>query len=143
MTAPDVSPRRRFALRHLAWIGLAVVAIVCIVVVARLGTSETGGFDGGRVERLIPLPGSKILQQDIVGIDMAPGYESTLTVNGVPIPLDQSNVIGPINQTTFKPGPGKVFEQLPAGQNCAVATYWQSSVGPSVTATRSWCFTVV
>lgn len=143
MTQPDVSPRRRFAPRHLAWIGLALVAVVCIVIAAQLGTADTGGFDGGRIERLIPLPGTKILQQDIIGIDMAPGYEATIALNATPIPLDQSDVIGPINQTTFKPGPGKVFEQLPAGQNCIVATYWQSSVGPSVSSTRTWCFTVV
>jgi len=137
------SPRRRLAPRHLAWVALAAVAIVCIVIASRLGTADTGGFDGGRIERLIPLPGSKILQQDTIGIDMAPGYEATLALNGVAIPLDQSDVIAPINQTTFKPGPGKEFTQLPAGQNCVVATYWQSSVGPSVSSTRTWCFTVV
>ena len=134
---------RRLQPRHLAWIALAAVAIVLIVVVARLGTSDTAQLDGGRIQRLIPTPGAKILQQDEVGIDMAPGYEASLALDGVVLPLDQTNVIGPINQVTFKPGPDKVFEKLPAGQNCVTATYWQTQFGPSVSSTRTWCFTVV
>lgn len=116
---------------------------MCIVIAANLGTSDTGQLDGGRIQRLIPSPGAKILQQDQVGIDMAPGFEATLTLNGVPLPLDQTEVVPAINQVTFRPSSGKVFEKLPAGQNCVVATYWESKYGPSVTSSRSWCFTVV
>lgn len=156
MTDPsDVSPpstepttgnpptRWRPAPRHVAWFALAAIAIVCIVLAARLGTSDTSQLDGGRIQRLIPAPGAKILQQDDVGIDMAPGYEASLTLNGVALPLDQTVIVPPINQVTFKPGPGKVFEKLPAGQNCVLATYWETRFGPSVSSTRTWCFTVV
>lgn len=143
-TTPTASRRqRRLQPRHLAWFALAAVAIVCIVIASRLGTSDTGQLDGGRIQRLIPTPGAKILQQDQVGIDMAPGYEATLTLNGVPLPLDETEVVPAINQVTFRPAPGRVFEKLPAGQNCVTATYWQSAFGPSVSASRSWCFTVV
>ena len=134
---------RRLAPRHLAWFALATIAIVCIVIAARLGTSDTAQLDGGRIQRLIPSPGAKILQQDEIGIDMAPGYEASLMLNGIPLPIDQTNIVPPINQVTFKPGPGKVYERLPAGQNCILATYWQSQYGPSVSSTRTWCFTVV
>lgn len=134
---------RRLRPHHFAWMALAAIAIVCIVIVARLGTSDTGQLDGGRIQRLIPTPGAKILQQDTVGIDMASGYEATLTLNGVPLPLDQTNVMASINQVTFKPGAGKVFERLPAGQNCIVATYWEIARGPAASSSRSWCFTVV
>ena len=134
---------RRFKPRYLAYLGLLAIAAVCIVLVARLGTSDTAELDGGRIQRLIPVPGAKILQQDLIGIDLAPGYEAALTLNGVPLPLDQTYVVPQINQTTFKAGPGKVFEVLPAGQNCIIASYWQSAFGPAVSSSRTWCFTVV
>lgn len=139
----DSAPNRRFKPRYLAYIALLAIAAVCIVMVARLGTSDTTELDGGRIQRLIPTPGAKILQQDIIGIDMAPGYEAALVLNGIPLPLDQTYVVPQTNQVTFKAGPGKVYEVLPAGQNCMIATYWQTAFGPSVSSSRSWCFTVI
>jgi hypothetical protein len=143
-TPPSTSTsNRRFKPRHLAYLGLIAVAVVCIVIASRLGTSDSTELDGGRIQRLIPTPGSKILQQDLVGIDMAPGYEASLTLNGIPLPLDQTFVVPQTNLVTFRAGPGKVVETLPAGKNCMVANYWQSAFGPAVTSSRSWCFTVV
>ncbi|CAB4930251.1 unannotated protein [freshwater metagenome] len=134
---------RRFKPRYIAYIALLAIATVCIVMVARLGTADTTELDGGRIQRLIPTPGAKILQQDIIGIDMAPGYEASLALNGIPLPVDQTYVVPQTNQVTFKAGPGKVYETLPAGQNCMIATYWQTAFGPSVSSRRSWCFTVI
>ena len=134
---------RRFKPRFLAYAALLIIAAVCIVMVAQLGTSDTTELDGGRIQRLIPTPGAKILQQDIIGIDMAPGYEASLSLNGIPLPLDQTYVVPQTNQVTFKAGPGKVYDTLPAGQNCMIATYWQTAFGPSVSSSRSWCFTVI
>ena len=141
---PHVSAsNRRFKPRYVAYAALLAIAAVCIVMVARLGTSDTTELDGGRIQRLIPTPGAKILQQDIIGIDMAPGYEASLSLNGITLPLDQTYVVPQTNQVTFKAGPGKVYESLPAGQNCMIATYWQTAFGPSVSSSRSWCFTVL
>jgi hypothetical protein len=137
------TPNRRFKPRFLAYAALLIIAAVCIVMVAQLGTSDTTELDGGRIQRLIPTPGAKILQQDIIGIDMAPGYEASLSLNGIPLPLDQTYVVPQTNQVTFKAGPGKVYDTLPAGQNCMIATYWQTAFGPSVSSSRSWCFTVI
>ena len=136
-------PNRRFKPRYIAYLALLAIAVVCIVLAARLGTSDTSQNDGGRIQRLIPTPGAKILQQDIIGIDMAPGYEASLALNGIPIPLDQTYTVPQLNQITFKAGPGKVYETLPAGENCLTATYWQSAFGPKVSSVRSWCFTVI
>ena len=43
---------------------------------------------------------------------------------------------------TFQPGPGKVLEYLPAGQNCVVARFWPQAT-PEQNLSRQWCFTVV
>ncbi len=143
-TAPTTpTSRRRFGIRHLVSLLLLVVVIVCIFVLVQRSSSDTVNLDGGNIERLIPTPGSKILQQDGIGIDLSPGHEALLTLDGVVIPNDQMVIVPALNQYTFKPGPGKVFEALPTGENCLVATYWLTRTGPEVSTTRSWCFTVL
>lgn len=137
-------PRRRFQLRHAGYLALLAVVVVCIVVLTHVDTSTGGaGAGNGAIQRLIPTPGSKILQQDTVGIDLATGYDASLAINGAVIPLDQLTKVDALGQVTFKPGPGKDIETFPAGQNCIVATYWKIADGPNQSTSRSWCFTVV
>ena len=134
---------RRLQPRHGVWLLLLAVVAVCIVVLYQKSTTNATNLDGGAIERLIPTPDSKVLQQETIGIDLAPGYEGTLALNGTPIPDDQLVVVPQLNQVTFTPGPGKVYEVLPAQQNCLVATFWLSAEGPGRPNTRSWCFTVL
>jgi len=134
--------------RYPRWIWAlgAVVAVVVaggIVALVRLSGTNSTNLEGGAIERLIPAEADKMLQQAPVGIDLAPGYDGTLTVNGVPIPPDQLRRTPALNLVEFEPGPGKEIEQLPAGQNCVVATFWRSETGPSQSTSRAWCFTVV
>ncbi len=141
-TGPAPRPARRFRPRHLAYLGLLAVVVVCVIVLVQKSSTNATDLDGGAIERLIPTPGSKIFQQDGIGIDLAPGYEGTLALNGTPLPEDQLLVVPQLNQVTFQPGPGKELEALPPGENCVVATYWESQFGPSESTSRSWCFTV-
>jgi hypothetical protein len=110
--------------------------------VQRSGTSGVD-LDNGRIERLLPTPGSKILSQDEVGIDLAPGYEATLALNGTAIPEDELRIVPQLNQVTFKASPDRETQLRPAEQNCLVATYWLSSTGPSQSYNKSWCFSVL
>ena len=122
---------------------LIVVVVGSVVVLVKKASQGSGTLNNSAIERLIPTAGAKILQQDIIGIDLAPGYEGTIALNGEPLPLDQVTVVAPLNQVTFKPGPGKIYESLPTGENCLVATYWMSSKGPAQASLQSWCFTVL
>jgi hypothetical protein len=122
---------------------LIAIVVACIVILYQKASENTTDLDRGNIERLIPTPGSKILRQETIGIDLAPGYEGTLTVNGTPIPEDQLTTVPALNQVAFTPGSGKAVSTLQAGQNCVVATYWLTQTGPSQSSTRSWCFTVL
>ncbi len=147
--APAASPpskgrhrTRRLQPHHVVFTLLLVVVAACVVVLFLKASQDDDGIDNQAIERLIPLRDAKILQQETIGIDLAPGYEGTLALNGTPIPEDQLTVVPQLNQVTFTPGPGKDYEQLPSGQSCLVATYWQSST-PAQTNTQTWCFTVL
>jgi hypothetical protein len=132
-TSPSATPEsrsetttsRRFQPRHAGYIALLLVVAVAVFAVYRNSATVATNLDGGKIERL------------------APGYEGSLTLNGTPLPDSEVTFVPQLNQITFKPGPNRIFEQLPPGDNCLIATYWESAFGPSVSTSRSWCFTVV
>ena len=94
------------------------------------------------VERYIPQPTDEVLRQAELGIDLAPGYEATIAVNGVEIPAEDQRRVPEQNQVFFTPGDGKAVERLHAGQNCATATAWRSADGRGTAndQTFTWCF---
>ncbi|MGI9602482.1 MAG: hypothetical protein ACR2QE_11395 [Acidimicrobiales bacterium] len=93
------------------------------------------------VEQLFPAREAQAVQQQEVGIDLATGFDGSLVIAGTPIPAAQTHGVEQLNQVLFRPGPGQVFERLPAGQVCASATY-QSIEDPTEVGAIDWCFTV-
>jgi hypothetical protein len=83
------------------------------------------------------------LRQSEFGVDLGPGYEAILVVNGTQIPPKQLRVVPAQAQYWFTPGKGKVIEELPAGQTCVVALVWRTADGrgPGDQNVR-WCFAV-
>ena len=94
------------------------------------------------VEHLIPGQGDDVIRQAELGIDLAPGYEGDLILNGVAIPTKQLRLVPPQNQVFFTPGRGKVVERLNAGPNCMTAVVWRSALGRGSANDQSftWCF---
>lgn len=122
---------------------VVVIVAVVAVVLARVGLPAPDTAGDAAVEQLIPQTDAKIFQQEPVGIDLAPGYDGKLALNGTPIPDDQVDATPQLNLITFTPGPGKAVEQYDAGQNCVLATYWLIEDGPGIATSRGWCFSVV
>lgn len=145
--SPDHPPRMaegRYRLLIAGLVVLAGVAIVAGVRATETGTDDGPTGDGGSevVERLIPASGDEVIRQAELGIDLAPGYEGTLEVNGVEIPDDELRLVPAQNEVFFTPGEGKVVEELRAGPNCATAVVWRSAIGRDAATdqTFSWCF---
>ncbi len=130
--------------------------LLALLVVGALGALYAGvrATDTGRegpvsvsgrpdvVEHLIPGEGDAVIRQAELGIDLGPGYEGALVVNGVPIPEDELRLVPQQNQVFFTPGDGKAVQQLEAGPNCAEAVVWKSSQGRGTADDQSftWCF---
>lgn len=126
-------------------LGLAALAGALAIVLALL-LADTDNNDvtvtgNAAVDELIPPRSAEVLAQETVGIDLAPGYDARLTINGVVIPPDQLRHLPNLNRFTFRPDQGKVIERLQAEQNCALVVYWRQEVGPAEADTISWCFT--
>lgn len=93
------------------------------------------------VEHVYPSNGDQVLRQTEIGIDLAPGYEGMLIVNGQPIPEEELRLVPEQNQVFFLPGEGTAIEELPAGRSCVTALVWKSQTGRGVQdQTFSWCF---
>ena len=116
---------------------------------AGIRATETGGDDsvseaGGTdvVERFVPGRGDEVIRQSELGVDLAPGYEGALEVNGIAIPDDELRLVPAQNQVFFTPGEGKAVEVLRAGPNCARAIVWKSVNGRDAATDLAfdWCF---
>jgi hypothetical protein len=90
----------------------------------------------------VPKPDDEVVRQLELGVDLAPGYDGTLAVNGVEIPVDEQRRVPEQNEVYFTPGEGKSVERLLAGRNCVVATVWKTSDGPGTANDKTipWCF---
>ncbi|CAN5841319.1 hypothetical protein BH24ACT3_BH24ACT3_12860 [soil metagenome] len=144
---PHSGPTRRITPRRIGLLAAVAGAFAVLVFFSLRQSTGTGTDDlavtsSDAIERLIPPRGDEILQQATVGIDLAPGYEGLLAVNGTAIPEDQLSIEPALNTIQFTPGEGKAVEAFGAGQNCAEAIYWESAEGRDAAETVSWCFEV-
>ena len=148
------------ARRFLVPVGIAAGATIFILafVLADTDTGDDVIFNDPAIEALLPVPGSEVLRQSQVGIDLASGFDAELVINGVPIPRDQVNILRnaedpdqsaeepgvfatTINRFLYQPLEGRAVPELKGDENCVVATFWPLA-DPSDVRTTSWCFTV-
>jgi hypothetical protein len=138
-----------YSLRFKLLAAVVVAAAIASFAFAALNVDEgSDAVPPGRadyVEALIPAEDSQIPSQSTVGIDLAPGWEGTLVIDGVEIPEDQLNAERrDLYRVEFTPGEGQAFETLPRGPQCITARVWPISVGRDNGAENvTWCFEVI
>lgn len=129
-----------------------------------LVTAVTGddGIDRPEaIEDISPVENAvQVLQQDRVVVDLQFGYEATLTIDGIELPItllgqetaepgeqitlpptavfDQGNAI-----ISFQPTEGAVIESFTEGRHEAEVTFWRTVDGPDEATTYRWSFNVV
>lgn len=133
----------RFKILAALLVAVATGAFVAAYLSTGDGDGSGSGTDGEFVERLLPPRDTQLVQQGTVGIDLAPGWEASLTIDGVAIPADELDVTSSLNLVEFTPGEGKAMDALPAGNVCATARAWESATGPERSRSVSWCFDVI
>ena len=140
-------------------ITLGVVLVIFALIISTQGSEDIRIEGNPAIEALIPEEDSEVLRQAAVGIDLAPGYDAELTINDIPIPRDQINVLrseddpresagtggsfgSTLNRFVFQPLDGRAVPELLGGRNCVVAEYWLLS-DPSARKRIKWCFTAL
>lgn len=143
MTSPLPAPMSQR--RHRTLI-VALVVLAAVAIVAGVRATDTSDEDtparSDVVERLIPRPDAEVIRQAELGIDLAPGYDGTIQVNGEEIPVEEQRRVPEQNQVFFTPGEGTSVERLQAGPNCVTAIVWKAADGRGTANDQSfsWCF---
>ena len=66
-----------------------------------------------------------VLRQSTIGIDLKPGWDADLIINGVNIPQDEERNVEAQNQVFFTPGKGKAISELAPGFVQVTAIIWR------------------
>jgi hypothetical protein len=135
-------------------IALILLAAVVFLVWSWKGAPDSSGGGNGCVVPAVvafdPCPGSHILRQAEVGVELQPGYDGRISINGTEIPEDQmqgailpgtdayarltpeERRLGPRpnnkNIVKFQPGKGKIIDKF-NGEVHVNVRYWKLSEG--------------
>lgn len=137
--------------QYVIFSSLIGAGIAMFVIAALVGGSDPGDIsvrNAVGIDAIIPNRGDEVLQQQSVGIDLAPGYRLVrLTISpnsncqsGVDV-TGQTRYVEGLQQYLFTPGTGQLIEALAPDDNCAVAVY-EEIARPGATESIDWNFTV-
>jgi hypothetical protein len=120
---------------------LLLAAVVTIVGFQRTDTTVAipCGQPAGPIVKLLPCPGSSGLNQGEVGVQMSPGWQVDLTVDGTPIPRDQITTEG--TDYYYLPAPNSITGVFKPGTHSAGISYYQSLADEASASTYTWSFT--
>ena len=133
-------------LRRVVMVGLLVLAAGLVWISASYkGEPEKPSLTDSAVEQLVPGRDTTALRQSEIGIDLTPGWDADLRINGVDIPEDEERIVPGLNQVFFTPGKGKIIEQLGPGVVDVTAIIWRPTEGETRdhgSRTVTWTFHV-
>lgn len=114
------------------------------------------------IERMSPADGDRVLRQSQIIIDFVDGYEASLNIDGIELPvtrldelttsgaqpapgaqveLPATAVFDPGNNViSFQPQPGALIESFMQGEHVATVRYWKILEGPAKSRTYQWRF---
>ena len=114
------------------------------------------------IERMSPADGDRVLRQAQIIIDFADGYEATLNIDGIELPvtrldelsssgaqpapgaqveLPATAVFDPGNNVlSFQPQPRALITEFTQGEHVAIVTYWEILAGREKSRTYQWRF---
>lgn len=165
---PRERPKRRFDRGLL--IASLVIACGFVLVIFGLTTALTGddGIDRAEaIESVQPVENAvQVLQQERVVVDLQPGYEARLVIDGIELPttvIGQSDV-DPFDQAkpgqqvdlpttavfdpgnaviSFQPVEGALIESFTQGLHEARLIFWRIEDGPEQALSYRWEFNVI
>ena len=131
--------------------GRVAVVIVMLAAVISLGVLLLRNADTDtRTERIFPTavqtvsprPGELIRLQDTITADLRDGLTGVLLIDGAEVPLDQLEIVRPLSQISFRPGPDKELLRFEPGEHTATVLYWTGTQNdrPAKVGSYSWRF---
>jgi hypothetical protein len=173
--APDADaatpePKQKRTFDRGLFIASLVIAAGLLLIIFGFTTALTGDDGVERpeaIESVLPVENAiQVLQQDRIVVDLQPGYEARLVVDGVELPttvigqtdvdpslqaqpgqqvdLPTTAVFDPGNAViSFQPTDGALIETFDQGLHKATVFFWKTEDGPEFARVYSWTFEVV
>jgi hypothetical protein len=148
--------------RLLVSVGISIgVVLIAFGFASGITGDEAREFPAS-IERMSPADGDRVLRQSQVIIDFVVGYEATLSIDGIELPvtrldelttggaqpapgaqveLPATAVFDPGNNVlSFQPQDGALIESFAQGEHVATVRYWKILEGPAKSRTYQWRF---
>ncbi len=126
---------------RLLYAGLGLILLALIVLTIAFSPSGEEVVLPDAVERVFPRPNDAVIRQTAVEVDMAPGYEVVLFVDGFRIVPPELTVQTGTGVATWRPGPGRFIERWEPGVH-ELRIEWQRTQGLPEPGSFSWTFRV-
>jgi len=134
-----ITPRRLITLAVVLLVVLLVVRGFQDAVTPNGGRSESCNVVGTPIEQLHPCPGDTDPNQLTIGVDMDPGWQVDLYLDGTPIPKDEMQIEA--TEFSYVPGPGTATGPLAPGLHTAKVVYYKTLAEEASGQVFSWEFT--
>jgi hypothetical protein len=168
--APEPKPTTKRKFDRGLFIASLVIAAGLLLIIFGFTTALTGddGIDRPEaIESVLPVENAiQVLQQDRIVVDLQPGYEARLVLDGIELPttvigqadvdpnvqaqpgqqveLPTTAIFDPGNAViSFQPTDGALVESLEQGLHKATVLFWRTEDGPEFARVYSWTFEVV
>ena len=148
--------------RLLVSVGISIgVVLIAFGFASGITGDEAREFPAS-IERMSPADGDRVLRQSQVIIDFVVGYEATISIDGIELPvtrldelttggaqpapgaqveLPATAVFDPGNNVlSFQPQVGALIESFSQGEHVATVRYWKILEGPAKARTYQWRF---
>lgn len=148
--------------RLLVSVGISIgVVLIAFGFASGITGDEAREFPAS-IERMSPADGDRVLRQSQVIIDFVVGYEASLNIDGIELPvtrldelttggaqpapgaqveLPATAVFDPGNNVlSFQPQDGALIESFAQGEHVATVRYWKILEGPAKARTYQWRF---
>ena len=148
--------------RLLVSVGISIgIVLIAFGLASGITGDEAREFPAS-IERMSPADGDRVLRQSQVIIDFVVGYEASLNIDGIELPvtrldelttggaqpapgaqveLPATAVFDPGNNVlSFQPQVGALIESFAQGEHVATVRYWKILEGPAKARTYQWRF---
>lgn len=125
---------------------ILLLSIVAITVVIAISSSDTNPVtvNNSQVRAVTPTPGGLHTPRGDIVINLEPGLQGRLSIDGQIIPDDEIIFIPGEGSLTFRPQIDHTFEMFEAKTYSAEITFWpEGQREPSNSQTYSWDFKVM
>ena len=120
-------------------LGLALVAVVALTILLAPDGREVP--IPSAIESISPADQATVLSQTALEINMQPGYDVDLFIDGMPIPPGEIDRVEATGMYSWRPAPGKAFEAWAPGLHTAQIT-WVKVAGPPEVGEYRWVFRI-